>query len=46
MQRQFNRRSQPTLPLDFPPFSPPANQVNSLLRAIRDELLALKEMLD
>ncbi len=46
MRRQLNRRSQPNLPLDFPSLSPPANQVNSLLRAIRDELLALKEMLE
>ncbi|MGA8573195.1 MAG: MerR family transcriptional regulator [Desulfobaccales bacterium] len=46
MQRQFNRRSQPNLPYGSLAFPPPANQVQSLLRAIRDELLALKEMLD
>ena len=46
MRRQFNRRPQPNPPPDSPAFPPPANQVNSLLRAIRDELLALKEMLE
>ncbi len=46
MRRQFNRRPQPNLPPGAPAFPPPANQVNSLLRAIRDELLALKEMLE
>jgi DNA-binding transcriptional MerR regulator len=46
MRHQFNRRPQPNLPPDSPAFPPPANQVNSLLRAIRDELLALKEFLE
>ncbi len=46
MRRQFHHRPQPHLPSASPAFAPPANQVNSLLRAIRDELLALKEFLD
>ena len=49
LRRQFSRRPQPNLPPDspaFPAFPPPANQVNSLLRDIRDELLALKEFLE
>jgi len=46
MRRQLNRRPQPHLPAVSPPFAPPANQVTSLLRAIRDELLALKEFLE
>ncbi len=46
MRRQFNRRPQLNLPPASPAFTPPANQVSSLLRAIRDELLALKEFLE
>jgi DNA-binding transcriptional MerR regulator len=47
MRKQLNPRPQPprqVSPASLPP--PPPNEVKSLLRAIRDELLALKEMLD
>jgi DNA-binding transcriptional MerR regulator len=46
MRRQLNPQPQhrrPTSPA-FPP--PPQNEVKSLLQAIRDDLLALKELLD
>jgi DNA-binding transcriptional MerR regulator len=46
MRRQLNRRPQPHLPAASAPFHPPPNQASSLLRAIRDELLALKEFLE
>lgn len=46
MRRQLNPRPQPPRQISpvFPP--PPQNEVKSLLQAIRDELLALKEMLE
>lgn len=46
MRRQLNRRPPSGLPTVSPVFSPPASEVHSLLRAIREELLALKEILD
>ena len=46
MRRQLN--PQPQHPRQVSPAFPPApqNEVKSLLRSIRDELLALKELLD
>lgn len=46
MRRQLNPRTQP--PRQISPAFPPApqNEVKSLLQAIRDDLLALKELLE
>jgi DNA-binding transcriptional MerR regulator len=47
MRRQMNPQAQRRLPSSQPLLFPPVdNQVLRLLRSIRDELLALKELLD
>ena len=47
MRRQMNPQAQRHLPSAQPTLFPPMeNQVLRLLRSIRDELLALKELLD
>jgi DNA-binding transcriptional MerR regulator len=47
MRRQMNPQAQRRLPASQPFLFPPAdNQVLRLLRSIRDELLAIKELLD
>ena len=47
MRRQMNPQAQRRVPPSQPKLFPPVeNQVLRLLRSIRDELLALKELLD